>query len=87
MKKSLLNTNLYLKDAAIRERSLVRNIESSSAIEGIWVKRDASSGRFIASKTSSTGKGKRVMRDATTGRFVSTKSGSTPIKAVKKTSR
>lgn len=86
MKKSLLNTNPYLKDAAIRERSLVRNVESSSAIEGILVKRDASSGRFISSKTSSTGKGKRVMRDAT-GRFVSTKSGSTPIKAVKKTSR
>jgi hypothetical protein len=51
MKKTLLNTNPFLKDAAIRERSLARNIESSSAVEGIWVKRDAASGRFIASKS------------------------------------
>lgn len=50
MKKTLLNTNPYLKDAATRERALARNIESSSAIEGIWVKRDATTGRFMATK-------------------------------------
>lgn len=50
MKKTLLNTNPYLKDAAAREHALARNIESSSAIEGIWVKRDAATGRFLATK-------------------------------------
>jgi hypothetical protein len=53
MKKSLLTTNRFLKDAAVRERTLARNIESSSAVEGISVKRDAASGRFIATKTGS----------------------------------
>jgi hypothetical protein len=53
MKKSLLTTNPFLKDAAKRERTLTRNVESSSAIEGIWVKRDAASGRFVATKPSS----------------------------------
>ena len=47
MKKSLLTTNPYLRDAKVRERTMARNIESSSAVEGIWVKRDAASGRFI----------------------------------------
>ncbi|WP_035055560.1 hypothetical protein [Desulfuromonas sp. TF] len=51
MKKSLLNTNPYLKDASQRERALALNIESSSAIEGIQVKRDAASGRFVATKS------------------------------------
>jgi hypothetical protein len=51
MKKSLLTTNPYLKDEAVRERFLTRNIESSSAVEGIQVKRD-SSGRFIANSSS-----------------------------------
>ncbi len=51
MKKSLLSTNPYLKDATSRERALTRNIESSSAIEGIQVKRDATSGRFVANKS------------------------------------
>ncbi len=50
MRKSLLSTNPYLKDATSRERALARNIESSSAIEGIRVKRDATSGRFVANK-------------------------------------
>jgi len=48
MKKSLLETNPYLKDAAKRTMALARNIETSSAIEGIWVKRDAKSGQFIS---------------------------------------
>jgi hypothetical protein len=48
MKKSLLETNPYLKDHATRESTLARNVASSSAIEGIWVKRDAKSGCFVA---------------------------------------
>jgi hypothetical protein len=47
MKKTLLATNPHLKNAAQREEALARNIESSSAIEGIWVKRDATTGRFL----------------------------------------
>lgn len=47
MKKSLLETNPYLKDPTKRALTLARNIESSSAIEGIRVKRDASTGRFV----------------------------------------
>ncbi|GFE59964.1 hypothetical protein AOG2_05520 [Geobacter sp. AOG2] len=47
MKKSLLDTNPYLKDRATRDSALARNVASSSAIEGIWVKRDATSGRFV----------------------------------------
>ncbi len=54
MKKSLLTTNPYLKDTVQRERFLTRNIESSSAVERIFVKRDAASGRFIATKTISS---------------------------------
>ena len=71
MKKSLLATNPYLRDAAVRERTLTRNIESSSAVEGIFVKRDSSSGCFVATKTFAPTKGKRLNRDATTGRFTS----------------
>jgi hypothetical protein len=52
MKKSLLESNPYLKDAAKRTVALTRNIETSSAIEGIFVKRDAKSGQFISLKKS-----------------------------------
>ena len=48
MKKSLLETNPYLKDAKKRHQALARNIETSSAVEGIFVKRDAASGKFVA---------------------------------------
>jgi len=48
MKKSLLETNPHLQDASKREKALARNIETSSAIEGLRVKRDAVSGRFIS---------------------------------------
>jgi hypothetical protein len=48
MKKTLLETNLHLKDASKRTKALARNIETSSAVEGIWVKRDAESGRFVS---------------------------------------
>lgn len=48
MKKSLIETNPYLKDPATRDKALTRNVVSSSAIEGIWVKRDAKSGCFVS---------------------------------------
>lgn len=48
MKKSLLETNPYLKDPGTRDKALARNVVSSSAIEGIWVKRDAKSGCFVS---------------------------------------
>jgi len=51
MKKSLLETNPYLKDPATRDKALARNIVSSSAIEGIWVKRDTKNGCFVSSAT------------------------------------
>lgn len=48
MKKSLLETNPYLRDSAERSKALTRNIASSSAIEGIRVRRDAKSGLFVS---------------------------------------
>lgn len=48
MKRSLLETNPYLKDPAKRSEALARNIESSSAIEGIRIKRDPVTGRFLS---------------------------------------
>ncbi|MDD2337605.1 MAG: hypothetical protein PHD01_13630 [Geobacteraceae bacterium] len=48
MKKTLLETNPHLQDASKREKALARNVETSSAVEGIHVKRDAVSGRFIS---------------------------------------
>lgn len=48
MKKSLLKTNPHLHDASKREKALARNVETSSAVEGIRVKRDAVSGRFVS---------------------------------------
>lgn len=48
MKRSLLETNPYLKDPAERDKALARNIVSSSAIESIYVTRDAKNGQFIA---------------------------------------
>lgn len=40
MKKSLLETNPYLKDPAALNQALIRNIVSSSAIEGIYLKEE-----------------------------------------------
>ena len=48
MKKSLLETNPYLKNPLKRSKALVRNVTSSSAIEGIRVFRDSKSGRFVS---------------------------------------
>lgn len=47
MKKSLLETNPYLKNPKKREEAMARNIETSSAIEGILVKRNAKTGCFV----------------------------------------
>jgi len=51
MKKSLLETNPYLKNTAERNKALIRNVASSSAIEGICVRRDAKSGLFVSQPT------------------------------------
>jgi Fic family protein len=37
MKKSLLETNPYLKDPEVRKKMMRRSIISSSAIEGIYI--------------------------------------------------
>ena len=50
MKNSLITTNPYLKDPAVRKSTLTRNVESSSAIEGIQVKRDSKTGRFVTTR-------------------------------------
>ncbi len=47
MKKSLLETNPYLKNPQKREEAMARNIETSSAIEGIMVKRNVQTGCFV----------------------------------------
>jgi len=48
MSSKLSSTNRYLRDPAVRERAVVRNVATSSAIEGIRApfKRDARSGAF-----------------------------------------
>ena len=50
MKKTLIDTNPYLKDAKARDEAMARNVGTSSAIESISVTRDASTGKFISSK-------------------------------------
>lgn len=63
MRKSLLETNPYLKDAGKLERALSITVESSSAVEGILVKRDTKTGRFIrTSGTKSRPKAKQTSR-------------------------
>lgn len=48
MSSKLSSTNLYLRDPAVRVRGVLRNVATSSAIEGIRApfKRDARSGEF-----------------------------------------
>ena len=48
MGKSLSESNIHLRDADKRQRAMARNVETSSAIEGIYLVRDAQSGRFVA---------------------------------------
>jgi hypothetical protein len=43
MKKSLLETNPYLKDPAERKRLMRRSLVSSFAIEGIYLKEESAS--------------------------------------------
>lgn len=47
MKKSLLETNPYLKDPEQRKRLLRRSIISSFAIEGIRIKFDEATEQFV----------------------------------------
>ena len=47
MKKPLLETNRYLQDRLLRDKSLSKNIVSSSAIEGIHVSKDSLTGHFV----------------------------------------
>jgi len=51
MSKTLAKSNRYLRNTAIRQLNMARNIESSSAVEGVWVKRDVATGRFVERKT------------------------------------
>lgn len=52
-KKSLIETNPYLKDPAEREAGIILNVATSSAIEGISL---SAFGTFLKTKKSSTGK-------------------------------
>ena len=75
MGKTLAKSNIHLQNSTTRKRSMARNIESSSAIEGVWVKRDAVTGRFVDRKSLSS-KASRITetkRDQKTGRFVPNK--------------
>lgn len=58
MSSKLSSTNRYLRDPALRERAVVRNVATSSAIEGIRApfKRDARSGVFSLKNGPSTKK-------------------------------
>nr|WP_320116181.1 hypothetical protein [uncultured Desulfuromonas sp.] len=51
MSKTLVKSNRHLRDTTARRRNMARNIESSSAVEGVWVKRDTATGRFVERKT------------------------------------
>jgi len=50
MGKTLAQSNFYLRDSDRRLQSMARNIESSSAIEGIKLVRDVKTGRFVSKK-------------------------------------
>jgi hypothetical protein len=54
MSSKLSSTNRYLRDPALRKRMVVRNVATSSAIEGIRApfKRDARSGEYSLKKGS-----------------------------------
>lgn len=69
MGKTLAKSNIHLRNSTTRQRGMARNIESSSAIEGVWVKRDAATGRFVDSKSlsSKTTRITETKRDHKTG--------------------
>ena len=48
MGKTLAEKNIYLQNANQRKRSMIRNVETSSAVEGIRLMRDRKTGQFIA---------------------------------------
>jgi len=75
MGKTLAKSNIHLRNSTTRQRGMARNIESSSAIEGVWVKRDAATGRFVDSKSlsSKTTGLTDTKRDHKTGRFAPNK--------------
>jgi hypothetical protein len=54
MSSKLSSANRYLRDPAVRERTVLRNVATSSAIEGLRApfKRDARSGAFSLTKGS-----------------------------------
>ena len=54
MSSKLSSTNRHLRDPAVRERAVVRNVATSSAIEGIRApfKRDTRTGAFSLKKVS-----------------------------------
>ena len=58
MSSKLSSANRYLRDPVMRERAVVRNVATSSAIEGIRApfKRDARSGAFSLKKSSAAKK-------------------------------
>lgn len=75
MGKTLAKSNIHIRNSKQRLSNMTRNIESSSAIEGICVKRNAATGRFVERKNISS-KSTRIIevkRDSKTGRFVSDK--------------
>jgi hypothetical protein len=55
MSSKLSSANQYLRDPAVRERAVLKNVATSSAIEGIRApfKRDARSGVFSLKSGSS----------------------------------
>lgn len=75
MGKTLAKSNIHLRNSAARQSGMTRNIESSSAIEGVWVKRDAATGRFVDCKnlSSKTTHRTETKRDHKTGRVVPNK--------------
>ena len=54
MGKTLAQSNIYLRDPEQRMQAMARNIESSSAIEGIKLMRDAKTGCFVSNKKESS---------------------------------
>lgn len=54
--KRVIDINPYLKDTQKLEKAICRNVESSSAIEGINIKIKVVNGKFIATATESSKK-------------------------------
>jgi hypothetical protein len=75
-KKSLLETNPYLKDPAEREAGIVLNVATSSAIEGISL---SAFGSFVTTRKNQTEKAvSAAARSARSPRQKSSPSGRSP---------